>query len=321
MAQHSSAQASTAARSQIFFALGIMYFVWGATYVGIAFAIRTMPPLVSMVLRFGVASILMLAFLAIKNGADSLKLTRVQLRNCFILGAMMPGAGLGILTIAEHYVPIGIASLLVSALPFWIALFRTIQGDRPSPITWAGIVLGFSGVALLLTPGNVHARPGQSNSTLLFWMILIIIGNISWAIGSYTARSMNLPANGFVASAYEMVGAALILIPIALLRGESFGALAHASLESWLGWGYLVIFGSLVGYTTYGWLLSNAPVSLASTYAYVNPVVAMLLAMLLLGERLTRTVAIGGVIVLIGVALVVTVESRDKAKQHMALPE
>lgn len=307
--------------TQVFIALGIMYFVWGATYVGIAFAIRTMPPLVSMVLRFGVASLLMLGFLAIKNGASSLQLTRVQLRNCFFLGAIMPGAGLGILTIAEHYVPIGIASLLVSALPFWIALLRTLQGDRPSVITWAGIVLGFAGVALLLAPGNVQPRPGQTSSSLLFWMILIIIGNISWAIGSFISRTMNLPANGFVTSAYEMLGAALVLIPIALIRGESFGALAHASLESWLGWAYLVVFGSLVGYTTFGWLINNAPMSLASTYAYVNPVVAMVLAMLLLGEKLTHTIALGGVIVLVGVALVVTVESRVKTKQQMALPE
>ena len=308
-------------RTKVFIALGIMYFVWGATYVGIAFAIRTMPSLVSIILRFLVASLLMLVFIAWRRGIPELRLSRKQLINCAILGVMMPGTGLGILTIAEHFVPIGIASLLVSALPFWIALLRTLQGDRPSPLTWIGITLGFAGVALLLAPGHVQARPGQSGSSVLFWMLLIIIGNISWAIGSFISRSLDLPKNGFVTSAYEMLCAAFFLTPIALLRGESFADIAHTSLESWIGWAYLVIFGSVIGYTTFGWLIKNAPLSLASTYAYVNPIVAMMLAMLLLDERMTTTVAIGGVIVLVGVALVVTVEGRAKAKQQMALPE
>lgn len=314
-------QSAAKLRTKVFMALGIMYFVWGATYIGIAFTIRTMPSLVSMVLRFLAASVLMFVFIAWRHGISELRLSRKQLLNCAFLGVIMPATGLGILTIAEHYVPIGIASLLVSALPFWIAIFRTMGGDRPSPITWLGITLGFAGVALLLAPGNVEVRPGQTGVSVLFWMILILIGNISWAIGSFISGKLDLPTNGFVASAYEMLCAAFVLIPVALIRGESFADVAHTSLESWLGWAYLVVFGSIIGYTTYGWLIKNAPLSLASTYAYVNPIVAMLLAMLLLDERMTQTVAFGGVIVLVGVALVVTVEGRTKAKQQMALPE
>lgn len=308
-------------RRKTFIALGIMYFVWGATYIGIAYSIRTMPSLVSMVIRFFAATALIFLLVVWRKGIGPFQISRQQWRNCIILGIAMPATGLGILTVAAHYVPISVASLLVSAQPFWIALIRSIKGDLPSPVTWIGVVLGFIGVALILQPGQVQPRPDQEIGNVLFWMVLILVGNVVWAIASYSSKSMDLPSNIFVVTAIEMLVAGIALTPLALLRGEDFGALAHASLESWLGWGYLVIFGSLVGYSTYGWLLNNAPVSLASTYAYVNPVVAVFLAMLLLGEKLAHSVLVGGITVLVGVALVVTIEGSKKSKAQIALPE
>jgi drug/metabolite transporter (DMT)-like permease len=212
------------------------------------------------------------------------------------------------MALATQHLPVGIAATLVAALPLWIAVFRAMSGDRPAFLTWLGVVVGFAGVAILLMPGRTQAISEGGSHGTFFWACVVLVGNLSWAIGSFISPRMGLPEDNLITSMYEMVGGALFLIPLAYLRGEAFNEMATGTASSWLALAYLITVGSLIGYTVFGWLLNNAPISLVSTYSYVNPVVAAVLSIPLLGQPITATMALGGAIVLFGVVLVITIE-------------
>jgi drug/metabolite transporter (DMT)-like permease len=147
-------------KTKVAFGLGVMYLAWGTTYIGIAFTIETMPPLMSMSFRFAAASTLLVLFLGLRNGWQSLHLTRSQLASSLFLGVLMLGVGLGTMSMATRVVPIGVASLIVAAMPIWTALFRTLDRDRPKLISLAGIVGGLIGITFIMLPGQTQARPG-----------------------------------------------------------------------------------------------------------------------------------------------------------------
>jgi drug/metabolite transporter (DMT)-like permease len=299
-------------KTKVALGLGIMYLAWGTTYIGIAFTIETMPPLLSMSFRFVAASILLLVFIGLRNGWQSLRLTKNQLASSVFLGVMMLGAGLGTMSLATKVVPIGVASLIVAAMPIWTAMFRTLDRDRPPLISLAGIVGGLIGIAIIMLPGQTQARPGAAGENVTLWMFVILFGNLCWSLGSFLAPRMETPENPLVLSAFEMAGAAVALFSAGLIHHESVNDFFDASTRSWAGWAYLVIIGSLVGYTVYTWLLENAPITLVSTYAYINPVVAVALGIIIFSEKLTSNILIGGVIVIASVAIVVAVESVKK---------
>jgi drug/metabolite transporter (DMT)-like permease len=289
-----------------------MYLAWGTTYIGIAFTIETMPPLMSMSFRFAAASVLLVLFLGLRHGWQSLRLTRSQLASSLFLGVLMLGVGLGTMSMATRVVPIGVASLIVAAMPIWTALFRTIDRDRPKLISLAGIVGGLIGIAIIMLPGQTQARPGAGADNVTLWMFIILCGNLCWSLGSFFAPRMDTPENPLLLSTYEMAGAAVALLIAGLIHHENFGDFFDASYRSWAGWVYLVVIGSLVGYTVYTWLLENAPITLVSTYAYINPVVAVALGIIIFNEILTVNIIIGGLIVIASVAIVVAVESVKK---------
>jgi drug/metabolite transporter (DMT)-like permease len=216
------------------------------------------------------------------------------------------------MALAEKVVPIGVASLIVAAMPIWTALFRTLDKDRPSLASLLGIAGGLVGIAIIILPGQTIARPDSGGQSVTLWMFIILFGNLCWSLGSFLAPRMETPSNPLVLSTYEMAGAAGALFIAGMINQESISDFMDASVRSWGGWIYLVTVGSLIGYTVYTWLLENAPITLVSTYAYVNPVVAVALGIAIFSETLTTNILVGGVIVIVSVAVVVAVESVKK---------
>ena len=298
---------STPSRGKIWGALWVVYIVWGSTYLAIEYSIRSMPPLLAMGSRFLTAGLLMGFALTLKYGPGYLKIKRKQIPYLVILGALLLGLGLGMVTLAQfNDVPTGIVALLISALPFWIAIFKAIEGTKTSIWSWVGIAIGFVGVGILLLP----ELSKSNNGTHIFWMLMVIIGNIGWAFGTYIAPRLDLPKSTLVVTSYQMLFAGIAMTSAGLLAGEDLADLFDATLSSWLGWLFLVLVGSIATYTAYLWLIGKAPVGLIATYAYVNPVIAVSLGVLFLDEKLSITLLLGAIIVIIGVFLVVRVESR-----------
>lgn len=291
----------------VWVALGTVYVVWGSTYLGIKVAIETMPSLVHGGVRFFAAGVVVISIVAVTR-PTALRVTRAQLATVAGAGVLLILGGNGLVAIGEEGVSSGLAALIIAAVPLWIVVFRALFGDRPAGATLAGIAVGFLGVAVLLLPSG-------SSSTDLGHALLIVVASLSWASGSYLATRRPMPANAFAATGLEMAlgGAATFLVGAA--RGELSGfSIEQVSGRSWFAFGYLIVFGSLIGFTAYVWLLENAPVSQVATYAYVNPAVAVLLGALILSEPITLTVVVGGLVILAAVAVVVTEESRRRRR-------
>jgi len=303
---------SSSNKTKVALGLGTMYIAWGTTYIGIAFTIETMPPLLSMSFRFVAASLALFLFIGLRNGWAALRLTHKEFMSAIFLGVLMLGVGLGTMALAQKVVPIGVASLIVAAMPIWTALFRTLDKDRPKRTSLLGIVAGLIGIAIIMLPGQTIARPDSGGQNVTLWMFIILFGNLCWSLGSFIAPRMKTPSNPLVLSTYEMAGAAGALFIAGMIHQESISDFMDASVRSWGGWIYLVIVGSLIGYTVYTWLLENASITMVSTYAYVNPVVAVALGIVIFNESLTTNILVGGFIVIVSVAIVVAVESVKK---------
>lgn len=296
------------------FALWTVYVIWGSTYFAIAYVIETMPPLLSMGIRFFIAGVLLSLFVIATKGFKEMAVPKAEIRTSVILGFVLLGFGLGNVAVAEKHVPSGIVALIIAALPIWIAIFRFISGERPSIRTWLGLIIGLVGVALLLKPGSVQSVSGEGSSTVIFYMFMVLIGNIGWALGTFLAPRFPLPKNALVFTAYELLAGGVSLTLAGFIKGEELGDFLDGSNWSWLWFAYLVTFGSIIAYTAYLWLVQNAPVSLTATYAYVNPVIAVALGAIFLDEVITMSYAIGGLIIVLGVLVVVSAESKKRAE-------
>jgi drug/metabolite transporter (DMT)-like permease len=293
-------------------ALGIVYVVWGSTYLAIRYAVDGFPPLLSAGLRFVAAALLMLGYLAVWRPA-ALRATRGQLATAAVSGILLLAGGNGLVTVAEQRVDSGLAALLIAGVPLWIVLLRALGRDRPAPATALGVLIGLAGVALIFLPG------GGSGGTDLGYAALCLVAGLSWAVGSLLVTLRPVPADPLTLTTVEMAAGGVVLLVAAGVGGE-FGRFAPGDVpgSAWFALSYLVVFGSLVAFTAYLWLLGNAPVSLVSTYAYVNPAVAVLLGVLIAGERLTAVELVGGLVVLVAVAVVVTAESRVRRRAARA---
>ena len=269
-----------------------------------------MPPLLSMGIRFLIAGILLTLIIGLTRGFNEMKVPRVEIATSSILGFVLLGFGLGNVAVAEKHVPSGIVALIIAALPLWIGIFRFISGERPSRRSWTGLAIGFIGVALLLKPGSVQSVSGEGASTVVFYMFMVLIGNIGWALGTFLAPRFQLPTNALVFTAYELMAGGVSLTLAGFIKGEEISDFMDGSSWSWLWFVYLVIFGSIIAYSAYLWLVQNAPVSLTATYAYVNPVIAVALGAIFLDEVITASYALGGLIIVLGVLVVVSAESR-----------
>lgn len=292
--------------------LWTVYLIWGSTYFAIAYVIESMPPLLAMGIRFLIAGLLLALIISLRQGSSELKIPRAELKSSLLMGFLLLGFGIGTVSIAQAYVPSGIVALIIAALPLWIAIFRTISGEQLVKLSWLGLVIGFAGVALLLKPGSITPVSDIENSKLFLFMLLVLLGNIGWALGTFLAPRFPLPKNTLVFTAYEMLAGGVSLTLAGFIKGESISDFLDATSWSWLWFFYLVFFGSIAAYTAYLWLVANAPVSLTATYAYVNPIIAVALGAIFLDELITSAYAIGGLIILIGVILVVSVERIKK---------
>jgi len=292
--------------------LWTVYLIWGSTYFAIAYVIESMPPLLAMGIRFLIAGLLLALIISFRQGVGELKIPSAEMRSSLLMGFLLLGFGIGTVSIAQAYVPSGIVALIIAALPLWIAIFRTISGERLAKTSWLGLAIGFAGVALLLKPGSISPVSEIENSKLFLFMLLVLLGNIGWALGTFLAPRFPLPKNTLVFTAYEMLAGGASLTLAGFIKGESISDFLDATSWSWLWFVYLIIFGSIAAYSAYLWLVANAPVSLTATYAYVNPIIAVALGAIFLDELITGAYAIGGLIILIGVILVVSVERIKK---------
>ncbi len=295
----------------VWVALGTVYLVWGSTYLGIKVAIESLPPLLMSGVRFFAAGVVMLVIVAVVRPA-ALRVTRAQLATVSVVGVLLLLGGNGLVAVGEQRVASGLAALLIAAVPLWIVLFRVLSGDRPTRATLAGVATGFIGVAVLMV-GSISGHSDVGHTAL------VMLAGLLWAVGTYLGTIRSMPANPFAATAYEMVIGGGVMIAAGMARGELSGlSLAHVTGRSWIAMAYLIVFGSLAAFTAYVWLLANAPVSQVSTYAYVNPAVAVLLGALILGEPITLTVVVGGLVILVAVAVVVAEEARRKRRAARA---
>jgi drug/metabolite transporter (DMT)-like permease len=291
-------------------ALGTVYVVWGSTYLAIRVMVETLPPLLGTGIRFLAAGALLYAWLYARGGPERVGATRRELIGAGTVGALVLIGGIGLVTVAEQYVASGLAALIIASVPLWVVILRMAGRERVSRGTLAGVGLGFAGVALIAVP------EGGSGGAVTWAVLLLLLAAVTTAIGSYFSPRLAQPTDTLASTALQMLTSGLALVAGGLLLGEG-GALelADASAESLAAFAYLTLIGSLAAYSAFVWLLANAPVSTVSTYAYVNPVVALVLGWAILGEELSTLTALGAAAVVVSVALVVGREERKPAAQ------
>lgn len=291
---------------RVWTALSVVYVVWGSTYLAILYVVESLPPLLSAGIRFLTASALLAIFLLVRRGRQAFRATRRQLCSAVGIGLLLLVGGNGGITLAErHHLPSGLAALLVAGVPLFVVLLRALGSDRPAARTLLGVGIGFVGLAVLLLPG---ARP-QGVS----WLVAatVVGSSFLWSLGSFAASRTELPPDALLTTVVEMTGGGVGLLLAGALLGERLHP-DRVELSSVLGLGYLIVFGSVLAFTAYSWLLGVAPVSKVATYAYVNPVVAVLLGAAFVHEHLTATTVLGGGLTLVAVAVVVAAEGRRR---------
>jgi drug/metabolite transporter (DMT)-like permease len=292
-------------------ALGIVYVVWGSTYLAIRVVVEEMPPLTGMGSRFVTAGVLLGALLALR-GVD-IRVTRGQLAGAALLGLTLPFLGNGLVAIGESLgTPSGVAALLVAAVPLFITAYRFLAGDRPRAWSVFGVLVGFGGLAWLVLGGNDQGHVPLGGAAI------VLVASSFWAFGSWVQPRLTLPENAFVLAVHEMWIGGVLMILVGFLRGERPAPTTYEA-DTWLAWAYLVVIGSMLAYSAYVWVLGNAPIGLVATYAYVNPVVAVFLGWLILAEPITSSVVVGGLVIVAAVAIVISVERAPRREVVRAL--
>jgi len=288
----------------LWFALGIVYVVWGSTYLAIAVVVKTMPPLLSAGVRFIVAALLMAVIIAIAKGWRSLRIGRAQVAAAFVVGGALLLGGNGLVMLAEQKIPSGLAALLIAIEPLVVVVLRAANSERIGRGTLLGVLAGFLGVALLVSGG-------LTGEFALIGIVMVVLAAISWSVGSFYSGSLPLPADPFVSSAAQMLAGGILLTVVGVAAGELPDVTpANFAPESLLALAYLVVFGSIIAFSAYTWLLQHAPVSKVMTFAYVNPVIAIFLGWLILNEPVTGAMLAGGGLIIAAVAVVIRTESR-----------
>ena len=268
----------------------LLWIIWGSTYTGIALMVKSMQPLLGSGSRFITASLVLGTIVLLVKGPSAFHVTRAQARGAAFMGISILGLTIGLLTLAQQYVPSGIAALIASVMPLWIIFFRLRAGDRPSRLTSLGVGIGLIGLTLMLLPGGTTSVGGASTAEVAIWSIAIAFGSFTWAFFSYRSTSYEQPKEPMTTAVIELATAGVFLVVVGALIGErwDFGVI---TTESWIGWWFMVA-ASALAYSAFVWLLNNAPMSLVSTYAYVNPVVAVILGLVILNEAVTSDVII-----------------------------
>ncbi len=283
---------------RIALAMAIVYVVWGSTFIAIDVAMDTIPPMTLMAVRFALAGAVLYAWASRRGDRAGDRPTPRQWAGSTLTGGAMLVGGTGLVALAMVWIGAGTAALLTATVPVWLALFaRAVFGDRLSVRAWIGLGIGLVGVGVLVDPSG-----GQ-----LGGMLLAVLGAMGWAAGSLRSRVASAPSRPLVAASMEMMGASVIFLLVGIVLGEPARLdLAAISPIAWASLAYLVTAGSIIAFAAYRWLLANASTSLVGTHAYVNPVVAVVLAWALLGDRLTARTLVAGAVILVSLVLVIT---------------
>ena len=291
-------------RIELVAAFAALYIIWGSTYLAIFFAIQSIPPFLMAGARFFIAGLIMLAIARLQG---PLKSTWLDWRTSLIVGACLLLGGNGGVTISEKFVETGLASLIVATVPIYMTLLGWMTGmsPRPSGIVWLGLAGGLVGVAVLLGP-ELRISNGSRGA---IGMSILLLGSFIWSAGSIYSRFAKHVASPFFAAAQQMICGGLLLMLVGFFAGEARNFHPEKiTLLSFGAFAYLVLIGAIVGYTSYFWLLRNCDPSKVATYAYVNPVVAVLLGALFAHEVVTLRTLVAAVLIIGSVALIITIQ-------------
>lgn len=308
-----------ASPARIAIALAALYVVWGSTYLAIRVAVETIPPLTGSAVRFLVAGALLYAVTIRSGDAADDRPGRLEWRDAAIIGGLLLAGGNGLLAIGVQTVPSGIAALIVATLPLWVAILgRVAFGVVLSRMIVAGTLIGFAAVAFLIWPTGA---PGSLDP---LGAAVVLLSPVLWATGSLFSRAAHVPRRPLVGTAMQMLAGSAVLFVLAVITGDIFRLRpAETTPASVAAIVYLVLVGSLIGYTAYVWLLRVAPISLVATYAFVNPVIAVLLGWLVLAEPLEPRTLAAGAIIVVAVAVIVRArggESRRPVPEEVGEP-
>jgi drug/metabolite transporter (DMT)-like permease len=302
----------TAPTRHVWAALLVVWFVWGSTYLAIKVVVDTLPPLISAGSRFLVAGTLLATILAVRR--TSLRVTRRELAGSAVAGLLLLTLGVGVVHVAETRIDSSVAAMIAGTVPLQVILLRLTSGESVARATRLSTLAGLVGLGLVVAPGL------GAGSTAL-GLAIMISASISWSTGSFFSGRLGLPRDPFVATVYEMLAGGALLSAGALALGE-WRELDSASFaaDSVGAWAYLVVAGSLVGFTAYAWLLRVAPISLVVTHQYVNPIVAVALGMLVLGERPSPLALVGALLVVGAVYIAVRAEGTRASRPASVAP-
>jgi drug/metabolite transporter (DMT)-like permease len=292
-------------RTRLIIAFAAVYTIWGSTYLAIRLGVETIPPFLMAGARFLLAGAIMTAWARARGAAWP---TQRQWRSTLVVGFLLLVGGNGALTWAEQEVPSGLASLLVATVPLWMVLLDWARpgGVRPNSGVFVGLALGLVGLVVLVGPELTEGlRPGSGPGPSAVGIGAILLGSFSWAAGSIYSRGAEMPKAPLLGIGLEMLNAGVLLILISLLSGDAARLdVDTVSQRSFLAYLYLVFIGALVGYTAYIYLLGHTTAAKVSTYAYVNPVVAVFLGWLLVNEVVTLRTLAGAAIIVVAVAMI-----------------
>jgi drug/metabolite transporter (DMT)-like permease len=288
-------------KTKTWLALFSLYIIWGSTYLAILFVVETIPPFFSAGIRFLVSGLILLIWRKLAH--DPIP-TRSQWRSAAIVGTLLLVGGNGLLSWSEKRIPSGVAALLIGTVPLWLVLIEALRkgGTKPNWQSILGLAIGFAGIVVLIGPVDYT---GQSGRYELAGILICLMAAFLWSLGSIYSRRADLPQSALMTTGMEMVAGSIGLFIVATLAGEwrSF-SVEDVSSKSMYGLIYLITIGSLIGFVSYAWLLRNAPVSLVATYAYVNPLVAILLGSVLAQEALSTRILIAAGVIIGSVVLV-----------------
>jgi drug/metabolite transporter (DMT)-like permease len=288
---------------QVWSGLGAIYLIWGSTYLAIRVMVETVPPLLGAGARFTIAGGVLLLALAARGGRQAIAVDRRRLGGALLVGLLLPGAN-AVVTVAEQRVPSGLAALLIASIPLWVILLRKAWGEDVPRSLVGAVLVGFAALALLLRPG------AQSGDATALGLVACVGAAVMWASGSFASRKVALPPQLLVSTGWQMLLGGLACTLAGIVAGEPGEVHPGAfSVRSLVALAYLIVVGSWIGFSTYGWLLQNVPLSKVATYAYVNPVVAILLGWLVLGETVTPLTIGAAAVIVASVALVVSSEA------------
>ncbi len=299
-------------KTKIWAALIAVYIVWGSTYLGISYAVETIPPFLHAGFRFLIAGGILITWRIL---AGDQRPTKRQWKSALIVGTLLLVGGNGLIALAEINLPSGIAALIVATIPLFMVTLEAIRPGGAKPTKWQliGLLIGFGGVVFLISPAEIG---GPQNLNLISCGITLLAAFL-WSLGSIYNINADLPESTLLFAGMEMLMGSIGLIIISAITGEiSHFSFAQVSTTSWLGLIYLICFGSLIGFTSYAFLLRNAPISLISTYPFVNPVVAIFLGFLFRNEVITLRTGFAAITIILSIIMINFFDRRSRQRDQ-----